>query len=69
MIKKYRRHHTVTDLPRPVKQKKLLLEHLQATDEALTNDDEISTLELCSMLEEGYNVKVLLAPYNEQKRI
>jgi len=51
-------HHTVADLPRPVRQKKLSLKHLHALDEALANDDEISTPELRSMLEEVYNVKV-----------
>ena len=34
LIKKYKMHHTVIDLPRPVQPKKLSLEHLQALDEA-----------------------------------
>jgi len=58
LIKKYRRYHTVTDLPRPLQTKKLSLAHLQALDEALANDDEISTSELRSMLKEIYGLKV-----------
>ena len=68
LIAKYRRHHTVADLPRPPKQKKLSLEHLQAVDEALANDDEISTAELCSMLEDDYGVKVSAGTIQRAKK-
>ena len=59
LIKKYTIHHTVTDLSRPLQPKKLSLEHLKALDEALANNDEVSTTELlCSMLKEVFRLKV-----------
>jgi len=52
LIRKYRRFGTVADLPRSPPPKKLMLVHLQVIDEALAQDDEISTPELCALLNE-----------------
>jgi len=68
LIKKYRRYHTINDLPRPVQTKKLSLVHLRALDEALANDDEISTSELRSMLKEVYNLKVSSSTVQRAKK-
>ena len=68
LIKKYKIHHTVADLPRPLQPKKLSLEHLKALDEALSNDDEISTTELCSMLKEVFRLKVSPATVQRAKK-
>ena len=50
LIKKYRLHETILDLPRPVPPTKLSLEHLQMIDSKLEEDDETSAAELQRIL-------------------
>lgn len=58
-IKKYKRHGVISDLPRPVKPRKLSPEHLVMIDDAVAQDDEISTPELQAMLQEvGVHVSI-----------
>jgi len=59
LLKKYRIHGVVSDLPRLAKRRKLSLQHLKFIDEAITEDDEISTSDLHGLLQEaGLNVSL-----------
>ena len=46
LIKKYKLHWTILDMPRPVQPGKLSLEHLKIIDSALEQDDKTSAVEL-----------------------
>lgn len=67
LIKKYKLHGTILDLPRPVPPGKLSLEHLKMIDNALEQDDETSTAELRAMLREA-GVRVSLSTVQRTKR-
>ena len=56
LIKKYKLHWTILDMPRPVQPGKLSLEQLKIIDSTLQQDDETSAVELCGLLHEAsYN--------------
>ena len=46
LIKKYKLHWTILDMPRPVQPGKLSLEHLKIIDSTLEQDDETLAVEL-----------------------
>lgn len=59
LIKKYKRFGIITDELRLAQPRKLTSEHLQLINEALEQDDEISTPELRAKLQEiGVNVSI-----------
>ena len=59
LLKKYRETGTVADRFRARGHtKKLQLQHLVLIDEALENDDEISSSDLCKMLKEECGIVV-----------
>ena len=67
LIKKYKRRGFISDLPRPVRPKKLSPEHLIMIDDAVAKDDEISTSELRAMLQEA-GVHVSISTIQRAKR-
>ena len=67
LIKKYKRCGVISDLPRPVKPRKLSPEQLVMVDDAVAQDDEISTPELCAMLQEA-GVHVSISTIQRAKR-
>lgn len=67
LIKKYKRFGIITDKLRSVQSRKLTLEHLQVIDNALEQDDEISTPELRLKLQE-VGVTVSLSTVQRAKR-
>ena len=67
LIMKYKRFGIITDRLRAVQPHKLSLEHLQVIDEALEQDDEISTPELCAKLQD-VGVTVSISTVQRAKR-
>ena len=53
LIKKYKNYGVISDLPRPLKETILSPELLMMIDDAVAQDDEISTPELRAMLQEA----------------
>ena len=53
LIKKYKLHGTLLDMPRPVQPGKLSLEHLKIIDNALKQDEKTSAVELHRLLREA----------------
>ena len=53
LLKKYKETGTIADRIRPRSLgRKLQLEHLRLIDKALDKDDEVSSIDLCKMLQE-----------------
>ena len=67
LIKNYKKCGVISDLPRPVKPRKLSPEQLMMVDDAVAQDDEISTPELRVMLQEA-GVHVSISTIQRAKR-
>ena len=67
LIKKYKVHGTILDMPRPVRPGKLSLEHLRIIDSALEQDDETSAAELRGLLREA-GARVSVSTIQRAKR-
>lgn len=68
LLKKYRLHGVVSDLPKRAKQKKLSLQHLKLIDEAITEDDEVSNSDLRALLLQRAGVRISLSTIQRAKR-
>ena len=67
LIKKYKNYGVISDFPRPLKETILSPELLMMIDDAVAQDDEISTPELRAMLHEA-GVQVLISTIQWSKR-
>ena len=67
LLKKYKLHGTILDMPRPVQPGKLSLEHLKIIDSALEQDDETSAVELHGLLHEA-GIRVSISTIQRAKR-
>ena len=68
-VKKYKETGTIADRirPRSTLGRKLQLEHLRLIDEALDKDDEISSVDLCKMLQEKAGILVSISTVQRAK--
>ena len=67
LIKKYINYGVISDLPRPLKETILSPELLMMIDDAVAQDDKISTPELRAMLQEA-GVQVSISTIQRAKR-
>ena len=68
LLRKYRLHGVVSDLPKRAKRRKLALQHLKLIDEAIAADDEVSNSDLRALLWQRAGVRVSLSTVQRAKR-